>query len=155
MSEQQVEKATMSYSQIKAITVDEDEAGRLVVRNVSPAQPRPGEITIRVSAISLNRGEVKRAVTTEKTGTRPGWDFAGVVENTNGVRGAPEVGTRVVGVLPTGAWAERVNAPLNLLAGIPDEVTDAQASEPRRVCRRPQLLRGRVYDEQDDEQVFA
>ncbi|GAA0746162.1 hypothetical protein GCM10009075_31430 [Sphingomonas trueperi] len=27
--------------------------------------------------------------------------------------------------------------------------------EPRRVCRRPQLLRGRVYDEQDDEQVLA
>lgn len=25
--------------------------------------------------------------------------------------------------------------------------------EPPRDCRRPQLLRGRVYDEQDDEQV--
>ncbi|RSV29496.1 DUF2971 domain-containing protein [Sphingomonas sp. ABOLE] len=28
-------------------------------------------------------------------------------------------------------------------------------TEPRRVCRRPQLLRGRAYDEQDDEQVLA
>lgn len=30
-----------------------------------------------------------------------------------------------------------------------------ETNEPRRVCRRPQLLRGRVYDEQDDEQVLA
>jgi hypothetical protein len=29
------------------------------------------------------------------------------------------------------------------------------STEPRRVCRRPQLLRGRGYDEQDDEQVLT
>ena len=27
--------------------------------------------------------------------------------------------------------------------------------EPRRVCRRPQLVRSRVYDKQNDEQIFS
>ena len=46
-------------------------------------------------------------------------------------------------------------------AGPPDPPAPAHAvdfdlsSEPRRVCRRPQLLRGRGYDEQDDEQVLT
>ncbi len=33
--------------------------------------------------------------------------------------------------------------------------SDHTLVEPRRVCRRPQLLRGRGYDEQDDEQVLT
>jgi len=118
----------MSGDRIKAIVVDEAELGRLVVRDVISAQARPGEITVRVTAISLNRGETKRALTTEKTGTRPGWDFAGVVDDARGVAGAPTAGTQVVGALPVGAWAERVHAPLSLLAVIPDRVTDAQAA---------------------------
>ncbi|WP_162895194.1 hypothetical protein [Rhizobium terrae] len=28
-------------------------------------------------------------------------------------------------------------------------------SEPHRVCRRPQLVRSRVYDKQNDEQIFS
>ncbi len=118
----------MPSNPIKAITVDQSDVGRLAVRSVNLRHAAPGEITICVTAISLNRGETKRALTISETGTCPGWDFAGVVEETGGVLGAPEAGTRVVGVLPIGAWAERVHAPLNSIAVIPEGVTDAQAA---------------------------
>jgi NADPH2:quinone reductase len=118
----------MRSNQIKAITVDRSEDARLAVRTINFAPAAPGELTIRVTAISLNRGETKRALTITETGTCPGWDFAGTVEETSGAPGAPEAGTRVVGVLPIGAWAERVHAPLNSIAVIPEGVTDAQAA---------------------------
>jgi NADPH2:quinone reductase len=118
----------MRSNQIKAITVDRSDAARLAVRTINFAQAAPGELTIRVTAISLNRGETKRALTITETGICPGWDFAGTVEETGGAPGAPEIGTRVVGVLPIGAWAERIHAPLNSIAPIPEGVTDAQAA---------------------------
>ena len=118
----------MPSNTIKAITVDQSDAGRLAVRSRNLAPAAPGEITIRVTAISLNRGETKRGLTITETGTCPGWDFAGAVEETGETQGAPDVGSRVVGVLPIGAWAERVHAPLNSIAVIPEGVTDAQAA---------------------------
>ncbi len=118
----------MPSNTIKAITVDQSDAGRLAVRSRNLAPAAPGEITVRVTAISLNRGETKRALTITETGTCPGWDFAGSVEETRGVPGAPDVGTRVVGILPVGSWAERVHAPLSSIAIIPEGVTDAQAA---------------------------
>jgi NADPH:quinone reductase-like Zn-dependent oxidoreductase len=93
----------MPTNQINAITVDQSDAGRLAVRRVDLASAVPGEITIRVTAISLNRGETKRAFTISKAGT-------------------------VAGMLPIGAWAERVHTPLNSIAVIPEKVTDAQAA---------------------------
>ncbi len=118
----------MPSDQMNAITVDQADPDRLAVRRVNLAPRRPGEITVRVTAISLNRGEVKRALTVTETGTTPGWDFAGVVEQTGGVAGAPGAGERVVGLLAAGAWAERVHAPLNAVAVVPADVTDAQAA---------------------------
>jgi NADPH2:quinone reductase len=86
------------------------------------------EVTVRVHAISLNRGEVNRAVRSAEAGWRPGWDFSGVVEALAPDGGGPVVGTRVVGILPSGAWAETIRVPKDAVAALPDGVTDAQAS---------------------------
>lgn len=118
----------MILTQIKAITVDASEEHRLAIRTVELAPAMPGEVTIRVTAISLNRGETRRALTTSVTGTRPGWDFAGIIEDTNGVEAAPPVGTRVAGLLEVGSWAEKVQVPLKSISVIPAGVTDAQAT---------------------------
>jgi NADPH:quinone reductase-like Zn-dependent oxidoreductase len=114
--------------QIRAIVVDQAAPGRLVVRPAPLAPAAPGDLTIRVTAISLNRGEVKRALTVTETGTRPGWDFVGVVDDAGGAEGRPMVGSRVAGLLPIGAWAESIRAPATALATVPDGVTDAQAA---------------------------
>jgi NADPH2:quinone reductase len=112
---------------IKAVVVEHDGLARLAIGAVLAVPPLRGEISVRVTAISLNRGEVKRALTVERAGARIGWDFVGVVDSANGVAGAPAAGTRVVGALPTGAWAELINVPLSLLAVVPNSVSDAQA----------------------------
>ena len=118
----------MTGESIRAITVNQGEPDRLAVRHIPFVAARPGELTIRVTAVSLNRGEVKRALSVTPTGACPGWDFAGVVEDGGAGTGALAAGSRVVGLLPVGAWAERVHALRNAVAVIPDGVSDAQAA---------------------------
>lgn len=118
----------MAAEAIEAITVEAGEAQRLAVRRVSLAPPEPGEVSVRVNAISLNRGEVKRALTVTPSGTIPGWDFAGVVEETVDAPGALPVGARVVGMVANGSWSQVVRAPSSALAVIPEGVSDAVAA---------------------------
>ena len=40
----------------------------------------------------------------------------------------PKPGTRVVGILPSGAWSERVNCRTHAVAALPDAVEDAAAA---------------------------
>jgi NADPH2:quinone reductase len=111
----------------RAVVVDPEAPGRLVIRSVSEPTPDRGEAIVRVHAISLNRGEVRRSGTAD-AGWRPGWDLAGVVERAAANGSGPRNGTRVVGFLPEGAWAERVAVPTNALAELPDKVTFSQAA---------------------------
>ncbi len=67
--------------QARAVVVDSEAAGRLAIRAMPVRVPLPSEALVRVKAISLNLGEVRRALTIAEPGWRPGWDLAGVVES--------------------------------------------------------------------------
>jgi NADPH2:quinone reductase len=112
---------------IRAIVVDPEVPGRLAIKEVEAPKASPSEALVQVEAISLNRGEVLGAMHFE-AGWRPGWDLAGTVikQAANGT--GPKVGSRVVGQVGAGAWAEQVAVPTDRLAEIPASVTFAQAA---------------------------
>src|SRR5688500_19116344 len=101
-----------------AVVVDPEAPGRLVIRDVPDPVPDRGEAIVRVRAISLNRGEVRRS-TMAPAGWRPGWDLAGTVEKVAADGSGPKAGARVVGMLGEGAWAGRVVGPTHAPAELP------------------------------------
>jgi len=112
---------------IRAVTVDSESPAHLTISSVEAPVPAPNEALVRVHAISLNRGEV-RGAQNARPGSRPGWDIAGVIEEPAANGAGPKNGDRVVGILPTAAWAELVAVPAANLAVLPDAVSFAQAS---------------------------
>jgi len=114
-------------ARIRAVVVDPEVPGRLALREVDEPVAVPSEVVVRVAAISLNRGEVRRADAADP-GWRPGWDFAGTVVRAAADGTGPKEGARVVGMLNPGAWAELVAAPANVLAELPPSVSFTQAA---------------------------
>lgn len=114
-------------SSIRAIVVDRSAAGGFAFKEVEAPQAGPSEAIVQVEAVSLNRGEAMASAYLPD-GTRPGWDLAGTVIKQAADGTGPKVGSRVMGVLDAGSWAEQVAAPISRLAVIPDKVTFAQAS---------------------------
>lgn len=112
---------------IQAVVVDPTVAGRLTLQDVEAPTPASNEAVIRVAAISLNRGEIRRSTTAE-AGWRPGWDLAGWIETPAADGSGPTVGTRVVGFVRSGGWGELVAVPTHAIAELPTEVSFAQAA---------------------------
>jgi NADPH:quinone reductase len=112
---------------IRAVVVDPAVPGRLVIREVAPPVALPNQAIVRVAAISLNRGEVRRSQSAA-AGWRPGWDLAGTIETAASDGSGFVAGTRVVGFLAGGAWAELVAVPTQAIAALPDAVSFAAAA---------------------------
>ncbi len=119
---------TTGTDTVRAVVVDPGDKGVLAIREVAGPTPAPNEARVRVAAFSLNRGEVRRSLGGAPAGYRPGWDLAGTVEQAAANGSGPQVGTRVVGVLASGAWAEAVAVPTEQLAPLPEGVSFAQAA---------------------------
>src|SRR5215204_7016354 len=112
---------------MRTVIVDPEAVGRFSVADVEEPEPAPSEALVRVAAVSLNRGEVRRADASEP-GFRPGWDLAGTVERAAVEGSGPQEGSRVVGFLPSGAWAELVAVPTDSVAVLPEGVSFDEAS---------------------------
>jgi NADPH:quinone reductase-like Zn-dependent oxidoreductase len=103
---------------------------RAELREVEEPQPRSDEAVVAVRACSLNRGEVTTLGASDD-GARLGWDVAGEVVTTARDGTGPREGTRVVGLVRRGGWAQRVAVRTHMLAPMPSTLSfDAASTVP-------------------------
>ena len=107
---------------MRAVLVDPAAPGHLALTEAPDPAPLSSQALVAVKAISLNLGEVKRA-RRSPPGTLLGWDVSGDVLKQAADGSGPAPGTRVVGVMNTGAWAERAAIETAWMAPLPDNVS--------------------------------
>jgi NADPH2:quinone reductase len=112
---------------MRAVLVDPTAPGHLRLQEAPEPVPLPSQALVQVEAISLNLGEVRRARRSEP-GDLLGWDLAGTVIAPAANGSGPSVGTRVVGIVRAGAWAERAAVETACMAPLPDGVSCATAA---------------------------
>ncbi|WP_433492140.1 alcohol dehydrogenase catalytic domain-containing protein [Nocardia grenadensis] len=91
---------------MRALIVDRSVAAGLRIDEVADPVPAPHQAVIRVTATSLNYGEVQFARGDATQDAVLGWDAAGIVEQAAVDGSGPPAGTPVVTLGWSGAWAE-------------------------------------------------
>jgi NADPH:quinone reductase-like Zn-dependent oxidoreductase len=132
----------MSQTMRPVQTTGDPESPIASVQSPLPA-PLPAEALVRVAATSLNPGELRRA--RKRGGGEPiGWDFAGVVEQAATDVSGPSKGTRVIGFVANGAWAEYVAAQTGQLGVLPDAISFNAPATEAIAARADRQLAGKV-----------
>ncbi|MFN2482514.1 MAG: NAD(P)H-quinone oxidoreductase [Pyrinomonadaceae bacterium] len=105
----------------------------LEVREVARPAAEGDRVRVRVMAAALNRADLlqRRGLYPAPAGAVrdvPGLEFAGEVEQLGGEARAWRAGQRVFGITAGGAQAEYVVVPESALAGVPDNLSWAEAA---------------------------
>jgi NADPH2:quinone reductase len=112
---------------VRALVLAPDQPDRIAFADVPEPRPNRDEVVIEVRAVSLNRGEFRR-LRQMAPGTIVGYDPAGIVSVEAADGSGPPAGTRVIGLIPNGSWAQRVAVPSRVVAPIPDGVSFERAA---------------------------
>ncbi len=95
----------------------------LELQDVPDPQPKPGEVVVKVEAVGVNFADTMMTQGLYPGGAQPpyipGLEFAGIV---------PETGEKVVGLVPKGAYAERISARREGLLSWPERLSAAEAA---------------------------
>jgi NADPH:quinone reductase len=110
-----------------ALTATPGAPGDVSLREAPAPRPLAHQALVRVSAFSLNRGETRR-LGELPDGTVTGWDVAGRIERAAADGTGPPPRTRVVGLARGGAWAQLAAVDTDMLAALPEGVSDVQAA---------------------------
>ncbi|OBF79734.1 polyketide synthase, partial [Mycobacterium sp. 852002-51163_SCH5372311] len=92
------------------------------------AAPGPGQVEVAVSACGVNLAEVRAAADRSRDGAPLGTDFAGVISAVGPGVDAHRVGERVGGLCARGAWAGFVTCEADLVAALPDALSESAAA---------------------------